>query len=220
MRLGSAALTFLLLAAPAMRAVELSPPDTTALLARLQASRREHPSARADFIEEKRTRLLREPITSRGTVFFQTPDRFRREVAGDKPSLTVSDGKHLWIYYPAFKEAELYTLGQRAAFDDSIAALTAGLNFVGIEKFYTVTAAREENAYRLRLTPRRGNLRRMIQQLDIWLDDDLTLLRTDLLMPKGDRTITKYSNQKRAPLPAETFQFTPRAGTNITRPLG
>jgi len=42
--------------------------------------------------------------------------------------LVVCDGRELWIYYPSFKEAEHYVLGQHSFFDDSIAALTASSN--------------------------------------------------------------------------------------------
>src|SRR2546430_3965840 len=51
-------------------------------------------------------RLMKKPILSAGKVWFQPPNKFRREVTGSSPSLTVSDGRQLWIYYPSFKSAE------------------------------------------------------------------------------------------------------------------
>jgi outer membrane lipoprotein-sorting protein len=80
------------------------------------------PSLTADFAEEKTTHLLTKPLVAQGTIAFQTPNKFRRELKGNTPSITVTDGAKLWIYYPSFKTAELYTLGQRQFFDDSIAA--------------------------------------------------------------------------------------------------
>src|SRR5437870_2053264 len=87
-------------------AAELSPPERAALLQQLRELHAKQPSLQADFVEQKITRLLNKPITSEGTVWFQAPDKFRREVRGANPSITVSNGKTLWIYYPNFKQAE------------------------------------------------------------------------------------------------------------------
>ena len=201
-------------------AADLPPAETQTLMKNLQEHRAKLPSLTADFTEQKTTHLLTKPLISEGTISFQVPNKFRREVKGSSPSLTVSDGAKLWIYYPAFKEAELYTLGQRQFFDDSIAALTAGLNFQHIEKFYTCTAAREADGYRLALTPRSGGLRRMVRELAVFVDADFRIQRTETTLPKGDRIVTTYKNQRPAPLPAGTFDFTPPADAHISQPLG
>ena len=210
----------LILTAVLARAADLPPAETQTLLKNLQDHRAKFPSLTADFIEEKTTHLLTKPLVSEGVISFQVPNKFRREVKGSSPSLTVSDGAKLWIYYPAFKEAELYTLGQRQFFDDSIAALTAGLNFQHVEQFYTCTAAREADGYRLALTPRSGGLRRMVKELAVFVDGDFKIRRTEATLPKGDRVITAYKNQRPAPLPASTFDFTPPADAHISQPLG
>ncbi len=202
------------------RAADLPPAETQSLLKNLQEHRAKFPSLTADFTEEKTTHLLTKPLVSEGTISFQVPNRFRREVKGSSPSLTISDGAKLWIYYPAFKEAELYTLGQRQFFDDSIAALTAGLNFQNVEKFYTCTAAREAGGYHLALTPRTGGLRRMVKELAVFVDADFKIQRTEATLPKGDRVVTAYKNQRPAPLPASTFDFTPPADAHVSQPLG
>jgi len=220
MRLPVSTLLALLSAAAFTHAADLPPAETQALMKNLQEHRAKFPSLTADFVEEKTTHLLTKPLTSEGTISFQVPNNFRREVKGSSPSLTVSDGTKLWIYYPAFKEAELYTLGQRQFFDDSIAALTAGLNFQNVGKFYAYTAAREANGYRLALTPRSGGLRRMVKELAVFVDSDFKIQRTEATLPKGDRVVTTYRNQRPTPLPASTFTFTPPAGAHISQPLG
>src|SRR6516162_3416117 len=91
----------------AVRAAELTPAETQALLKNLQEHRAKYPSLSADFVEERTTHLLTKPLTSEGAIAFQIPNKFRREVRGNSPSLTVSNGQKLWIYYPSFKEAEL-----------------------------------------------------------------------------------------------------------------
>ncbi len=203
-----------------LTAADLPPGETQALMKSLKEHRAKFPSLTADFTEEKTTRLLTKPLLSTGSIAFQVPNKFRREVKGSSASLTVSDGAKLWIYYPAFQEAELYTLGRRQFFDDSIAALTAGLNFQNVEKFYTFTAAREADGYRLALTPRSGGLRRMVKELAVFVDADFKIARTETTLPKGDRVVTTYKNQRPTPLPATTFEFTPPADARVSEPLG
>ena len=139
-------------------AAELSPTDTAVLLQKLKEHRAKFPSLTADFTEEKTTHLLTKPLVAQGTIAFQTPNKFRRELKGNTPSITVTDGAKLWIYYPSFKTAELYTLGQRQFFDDSIAALIAGLHFERIADYYRYRAFREGEGYRLALTPKSSGL--------------------------------------------------------------
>ncbi len=132
----------------------------------------------------------------------------------------MSNGQKLWIYYPNFKEAELYTLGQKAFFDDSIAALTAGLNFQRVDQFYTIKAAHETQGYRLALTPRGSGLKRMVKELTVWVGDDFKIDRSETVLPKGDSIVTTYKNQRPTPLASSIFDFTPPAEAHISQPLG
>jgi len=212
--------TFALTALAEPRSTPLSPPERAELLHRLEALRAKFPSMEANFSEQRGSHLLKKPVTSNGTIAFQSPNKFRREVTGANPSLTVSDGRHLWIYYPNFKEAEEYTLGQRAMFDDALAAITAGLNFGHVETFYNIEAARESGGYLMVLTPKKGNLKRVLAQLSVFLDNDLNVTRTDLTLPKGDHIVTAYSNPRHTPLAESTFEFGAAPGVHVTHPLG
>ncbi|MDR3402903.1 MAG: outer membrane lipoprotein carrier protein LolA [Chthoniobacter sp.] len=211
---------FFLLIALSIHAADLTPAETQALMKNLQEHRAKFPSLSADFIEERTSHLLNKPLTSEGNIAFQVPNKFRREVTGKSPSITVSNGQKLWIYYPNFKEAELYTLGQKAFFDDSIAALTAGLNFQRVDQFYTVKAAREMQGYRLALTPRGSGLKRMVKELTVWVDDEFKIDRSETILPKGDSIVTTYKNQRPTPLSPSIFDFTPPAEAHISQPLG
>ena len=114
---------------------------------------------------------------------------------------------------------EIYTLGQRAMFDDSLSALTAGLNFQHLDEFYDFNAFREDDGYRVMLKPKRANIKRIVQQLTLWLDGEFRARRAELFLPKGDRITTTYKNTQRGPLPRETFEFTPPADATVSRPL-
>lgn len=204
----------------ALCADPLSPTDLKALLARIREKRAAAPQVQASFQEEKKIHLMNKPINSAGKVWFQAPDKFRREVTGNSPSVTISDGRQLWIYYPNFKSAERYTLGKRSPLDAGISAITASLNLENVEATYHLTGSKEGSGYTLQLTPRVPSMKRFLQAFTISMSDGLEVQRTEMLQPNGDRIVTAYANESRTPIPAATFEFTPAAGVEVTTPLG
>jgi outer membrane lipoprotein carrier protein len=197
-----------------------SAPLSEADLKNLLAGIRQNRSTQADFQEQRVIRLMKKPILSSGKVWFQPPNKFRREVKGNSPSLTVSDGRQLWIYYPNFKSAERYPLGKGSPLDSTVAAINSSLNLENIENSFQISATKAENGYELALLPRAASMKRVFQKLDLRINDQLRVERTDMLLPNGDRIVTTYSNQTRGPVPASMFEFTPPAGAEVSTPLG
>ncbi len=194
----------------------LSEADLKNLLAGIRANR----STQADFQEERAIRLMKKPIVSSGRISFQPPNKFRREVKGNSPSLTVSDGRQLWIYYPNFKSAERYPLGKGSPLDSTVAAINSALNLENIENTFQINATKTDKGYELALLPRTASMKRVFQKLDLHINENLRVERTDMLLPNDDRIVTMYSNQTRAPVAASTFEFKPPAGTEVSTPLG
>src|SRR5205809_1834794 len=213
------ALIYLMLAVRALTFVANAAPLSEAELKNLLTAIRQNRTTRADFQEERVIRLMKKPVISSGTVWFQPPNKFRREVKGNSPSVTVSDGRDLWIYYPNFKSAERYPLGKGSPLDATVAAINSALNLENIETSFNITATRSENGYELQLLPRSYAMKRAFQKLDLKINEKFRVEGTDMLLPNGDRIVTTYSNQTRAPIPASTFEFKPPAGTEVTTPL-
>src|SRR6478672_2893034 len=189
-------------------------------LKNLLAGIRQNRSTQADFQEERVIRLMKKPILSSGRIWFQPPNKFRREVKGNSPSVTVSDGRQLWIYYPNFKSAERYPLGKGSPLDSTVAAINSSLNLEDVENTFQIVAAKIENGYELRLMPRSPSMRRVFQKLDLRINEQLRVERTDMLLANGDRIVTTYSNQTRGPVAASLFEFAPPYGTEVSTPLG
>src|SRR5215467_10632663 len=181
-------------------------------LKNLLTSIRQNRSTQADFQEQRVIRLMKNPVTSSGTVWFQTPNKFRREVKGNSPSITVSDGHDLWIYYPNFKSAERYPLGRGSPLDATVAAINSALNLENIETGFSVTATKSDHEHELQLFPRTAAMKRVFQKLDLRINSEFRVDRTDMLLPNGDRIVTNYSNQARAAIPGSTFEFKPPPG--------
>jgi chaperone LolA len=213
----------LIFLAPIVRAESLSEADVKNLLARIAERRASSPDVRADFQEQKTMHLLNKPIVSSGKIWFHAPNKFRREVTGNSPSVTVSNGRDLWIYYPNFKSAEHYSLGKRSPVDAAIAAINTALNLENVEKMFQISGSKidlPQAGYALQLTPRSPSMKRMFKKFDLRLNSDLVAERTEMTQPNGDQIVTSYSNQTRAAIPASTFEFTPPPGTAVSTPLG
>ena len=89
-----------------------------------------------------------------------------------------------------------------------------------MEESYNITGAKEGNESRPATHAARRALKRMLQQFTIRFKAELQVERTEMLQPNGDRIVTSYSNESRAPIDAGMFEFTPPAGTKVTTPLG
>jgi outer membrane lipoprotein carrier protein len=204
----------------ALTRVAQSAPLSETELKNLLAAIRQNRTTQADFQEERVIRLMKKPVVSSGTVWFEPPNKFRREVKGNSPSVSVSDGRDLWIYYPNFKSAERYPLGKGSPLDASVAAINSALNLENIETSFNITAIKTGNGYELQLLPRTAPMKRVFQKLDLRINNQFRVEHTDMLLPNGDRIVTTYSNQTRSPIPVSTFEFKPPAGTEVTTPLG
>src|SRR3954468_9822223 len=122
----------------------LAPNDVKTLLGRIREKRAAAPQVHANFQEQKTIRMMNKPVVSSGEVWFQAPNKFRREVKGNSPSLTVSDGQQLWIYYPNFKSAERYPLGKGSPLDSTVAAINSALNLENIENTFQINATKTD----------------------------------------------------------------------------
>jgi outer membrane lipoprotein carrier protein len=204
----------------ALMSVAQSAPISDSELKNLLAAIRQNRSTQADFQERRVIRLMKNPVLSSGTVSFQPPNKFRREVKGNSPSVTVSDGRELWIYYPNFKSAERYPLGKGSPLDATVAAINSALNLENVETSFNISGTKNDTGHELALLPRTVAMKRVFQKLDLRINDKFRVEGTDMLLPNGDRIVTTYSNQTRAAIPPSTFEFKPPPGTEVTTPLG
>ena len=204
----------------ALTSVAKSAPLSESELKTLLVAIRQNRTTQADFHEQRVIRLMKNPVLSSGMVSFLPTNKFRREVKGNSPSVTVSDGRELWIYYPNFKSAERYPLGKGSPLDATVAAINSALNLENIETSFNISATKSDTGHELALLPRTAAMKRVFQKLDLRINDKFRVEGTDMLLPNGDRIVTTYSKQTRAPIPPSTFEFKPPSGTEVTTPLG
>src|SRR6202051_3810940 len=164
------AFVFAGLASIVLTSIARTAPLSEADLKNLLAGVRQNRSTQADFQEQRVLRLMKKPILSSGTIWFQPPNKFRREVKGNSPSVTVSDGRQLWIYYSNFKSAERYPLGKGSPLDSTVAAINSSLNLENVENTFQIRATKSnppQAGYELTLLPRSASMKRVFQKLDL-----------------------------------------------------
>jgi chaperone LolA len=198
----------------------LSPNETKRLLARVHEKLVASPNLEAEFQEQKTSHFLNKPMLSTGRVWFQSPNKFRREMKGNVQTVAVSNGRDFWIYFPSRKSAQHFTLGKNSPVDAAISAMITALNLENVESTYQVTATKSDGRYELQLLPRTPAGKRLFQRFDLRISNDLFVQQTEMVKPNGDKIVTTYSNQTRVKIPESTFEFTPPAATNISTPLG
>ncbi|MEO6055059.1 MAG: outer membrane lipoprotein carrier protein LolA [Chthoniobacterales bacterium] len=201
-------------------AQEFSPADADQFLEKLASDRSTIPGIEKSFHEEKQMALLSHPVTSNGTIAFQPPDQFRREVVGENSSLTVSNGETLWLYYPGLKEAEKYNLKTKGPVRDSISAMVTSLNFKDLKRNFKYKIRVTKDGWEITLEPKSGALRRVFQQMLIQLDKQRRVSRLDLIGESVDKTFISFKDEKEKRLPANYFNFTPPKDVNVSTPLG
>jgi len=210
---GVLALTALELAS----ASELGATETSALLKQL-ADARSGQALTVRFEEKKVLPMMSEPIFEQGTMAFEPPGKFLRRTSDG--NLAVSNGETLWMYYPAFAQAERYPLDQGGGPGALFSMLTQIFELRDLEKQFRVVAERIPDGFQLRLTPRSGALRRMVSDMTIELDESLRLKSSQMRGSEGDRIETSYFEEKIFSPGSTDFEFSPPPNTTVVSPMG
>jgi chaperone LolA len=209
----------LLLSSAAARAQKLPDAEAQAWLQQLAATRSGDAVTQVNFRETRTSPLLQAPVTSDGTLQFQPPDRFRRETTGRNGSVMVSDGTTFWIYYPAFLEAEKYSVkaggGAAAA---AMNALVAAFQARDLGKFFRCEVTRDVDSHRVTLEPRRRNERKFLATITLLIGPDQKLRHAAWTTPDGERTEVDFSGEHT--IAHGDFDFQPPKGTHVNTPLG
>lgn len=211
----------LLFALPSLtQAVPLSQSETQELVRRIQSASESRPSIEANFLEERQTGLLRQPLRNEGKIWATLPDKIRREISGTTPSATVIDGNNMIVYYPNLKEEEVYDLEKRPMLKDALQALTAGLDFQQLNNFYYVQASKEGATYQIRLTPKTASVSKIVKWVAVTLNQELLPSHVELETARGQKVDIRYSDVHHGAIPNSMFQLTPPPDTKVTHPLG
>jgi len=197
---------------------QLTKEETSQFLARLVEVRKQAGDSEVSFREKRIFPFMNQPVESTGTLAFHPPNSFRRNV--NQGSLTISNGKTLWIYDPALQQLEIYDLAQIPSLRDALTAMTAALSADQLPTLFTCTLYRNNNGNTtLSLIPRTAAVRKVASKVILVLRPNLSAAQLEIYSPQGDQTLTTFGQESHTRFSPETFEFRPPPGTRISRPL-
>jgi chaperone LolA len=166
---------------------------------------------------EQENPLLRKKTNSRGTLMQRRPDRILLRFSQPAGDIIVSDGAHIWVYYPSVDVKQVI---RAAAGSGGAGGVDLQAQFVGdpLQRFDYVTHGTEAVAGReadvLTLTPKSEI---GYDKLKVWIDRrDGLVRRFEITEHNGSTRRFELSDLELNPtLQDDVFEFTPPAGATI-----
>ncbi|HTI72920.1 MAG TPA: outer membrane lipoprotein carrier protein LolA [Candidatus Limnocylindria bacterium] len=140
----------------------------------------------ADFIQTRNLKALTQPLTTRGSVWFVAPNRFRWELGQPPQSIALRTEGDLLVLAPKLKRAERYSLTEfaKGPMKDLASLMDTGFprDAVAFKKQFELLGAGETNGvYQFRLAPRQSAVRKLLPELSIGISANDSQLRTTTL---------------------------------------
>ncbi len=214
--------------APGLAAAHLPDPERDAmrLLEETRSKIKMVRSVKAEFVQEKVLSMLTEPVVSKGTFLYKGGRKFSWHYLPPDESFTISDGKRIWIYFPALKQVEVYDLEKFKTRSRLFEKLCLGFErpLCDLADAFSIRLIAEtEGDFEVLLRPKEDAVARAIEEIRVVLSKQTglpTQIRT--LEKNGDTTTIRFTevaiNQR---LPDTVFDFQPPAGVEVIkqRPL-
>jgi outer membrane lipoprotein-sorting protein len=177
----------------------------------------------ADFTQIRNLKALAQPLVSTGQVWFAAPQNFRWEL-GHNQTIAIRSNETMMVIYPRLKRAEKYDFQSSgpSEWKDALGLLQSGFprSRAEIDRQFNILAlAPIENHYELELQPKSTGARKMMPQINILLQTNLTLAGTELVFADGSRMRNEFRNI-RTNIPASgKFDLTISPDFKVVEPL-
>jgi outer membrane lipoprotein-sorting protein len=180
----------------------------------------------ADLVQIRHLKALKEPLKTRGRVWFSNPNRFRWELGSPVQTVAVREDSSLMVIYPRLKRAERYPLDDDSTgqWRDALTLLESGFpqsreemeiqfNIIGVEL--------KESFAVLSMEPRSANTRKLLKEVRIGFStEDMMLRSTELLFADESRLRNEFENGKtNMKLEPTVFQADVPENFKVTNPL-
>jgi outer membrane lipoprotein carrier protein len=194
--------------------------DGAAILRRASAAYENVRSLQADFVMNFENPLLRQRLTSRGTLYQRQPDRIALRFSDPAGDLILGDGQYFYMYQPSNNPDQYFRQPAAAAGETGV---NLQAQFVGnpVERFNFTLEGTESvggrGAHVLNLVPRQ---RADYRSLKVWIDDrDSLVRRFELTEHNGSiRRFDLQNMQVNPTIPDAVFRFTPPPGARAVAP--
>jgi outer membrane lipoprotein-sorting protein len=157
-------------------------------LPQLMAALQQVQAARANFVERKYMRILREPLQSSGQLVYIRPDKLQKETVLPKPERLIVEGGRLTIEQQGdlVRRLSLQDSPQIWALVESIRATLAG-DLPTLSRFYDISLEGNPDNWTLQLVPKDGKTRALVTAIRI-SGGGSAIRHVETLEGDGDRT--------------------------------
>ena len=169
----------------------------------------------ADVVQTRTLKSLTQPLTAKGHVWFEAPNRFRWELGNPPQTIAVRGPEEMLVIYPRLKRAERYPLtGEQAGqWRDVMKLLEAGFprSQSEMESQYNILAQNvTDNVCEMTLQPKSAMARKMMPQIKIGFSTkDSSLRFTELQFADGSTMRNDFENPQLNPKLDESL-FAPK----------
>lgn len=197
-------------------------PDAEEIVRRAAATYDSLESLRARFRQVLEMRVFDPPRRreGEGTWYQRKPSFLRMDFADPDGDLIVSDGEHLWLYYPSTHPGQVVRTGLASPGRGAPAVDLQGRIFRQARSVYRAEhRGREEvtgrQAHVLELRPRDGEAD--YRKVRVWVDEESYLVRRLEFHDRSEtvRTITLDDLEPDVALPDSLFRFEPPSEAEV-----
>ncbi len=174
-----------------MAAVSVKAAETEAIVDKWFAAQGKVHTWAAPFTQTRTLKVLAQPLTSTGRVWFSAPNRFHWELGDPVQTIAVRQAEQMLVIYPLLKRVERYPLSgnQAGPWKDALTLLETGFpqNRKELEARFKIVSEKDvAGNHELLLQPKSAAARKMMPQIKIGFSlTDLSLTLTELTFTDG-----------------------------------
>jgi outer membrane lipoprotein-sorting protein len=177
----------------------------------------------ADFTQIRNLKALAQPLVSTGRVWFAAPQNFCWEL-GHNQTIAIRSNDTMMVIYPRLKRAEKYDFQNSGPneWKDALGLLQSGFPRSRAEidqQFNILSLAPIEKLYELELQPKSLGARKMMPQINILIQTNLTLAGTELVFADGSRMRNEFRNVRTNIPVSGKFDLAVPADFKLVEPL-
>jgi outer membrane lipoprotein carrier protein len=188
-----------------------------ALVERMKIEQKGFETLVAKFEQETSTEMLVETERSRGTFYYEAPDKVRWQYDEPTPKVIVINGQELLTWYQDLNRAEKVQVGRYS--DAVFKYLGASGSLETLMDYFSLRVEFPKGAdpYRIDLVPRYKRVEKRLREMSVAIDSRLFVpVELSYVEPNGDSSHYVFKDFRvNEPLPAASFDLTLPAGVEL-----
>jgi outer membrane lipoprotein carrier protein len=189
-----------------------------ALVDRMKIEQKGFTTLVAHFQQETSAEMLAKAETSKGTFYYEAPDKVRWQYDSPTPKVIVINGEELVTWYQDLKRAEKVQVGR---YSDAVfkylgasGSLETLMDYFSLRVDFPKTS---NDPYKVDLVPRYKRVEKRLRDMSVAIDGKLFVpVELSYTEPNGDSTHYRFSDFKvNQPIPAKHFELDLPAGVDV-----